>query len=541
MKKVFVILALALTSLMYVGCTDYSDDIQDLQNQINSLSSDKIKSVSDQVTSIQSSITTLQNADTQLQSYITELKNQIAALQSADKAVADQIAEYITALTPVLEALQAKDEALQKQINDLKAYVDTQINDTKTWADNTFATLDQYKETAAVIADIKAQMEKVSTITGPVSQEDLTKAIAASETSIQDWVHSLLKGYYTAEQADAKLATFKDELTADVAKSYEEKTAKVKEEVTEAYKAAIKTAIEEYNGTITATIAAEIATVNGKVEALIEDVADLQSRVSKLEDRVSLLEQLLGVKWSVKGTVNDGAGNDWNVTLVAWNNGAYTIKDWYNVAGYDLEFVANEDGTISVTNYYADYLPQIWVESGDDVDNGWVNIYTAGGYSSLSGDKEKGDLWFYNYRTSGYYELTWPAVTSQGVTVDELVGTYAQNNTYQFYTDAWGNYSSDNDITITKVDDNTVAIDGFMYSAEDNGKILNATVDAENGILTIEPQMIDEWYKLAGQGAETDAVKVYYTGNGTLVFGKWCAWYGGYAYGYSNETILTKK
>lgn len=537
MKKVFVIFALALTSLLYVGCTDYSDDIQDLQNQINTLSSDKIKSISDQMASIQSSITTLQNVDSELQAYVNEFKNQLASLQTADKSISDQIEEYIKTLTPVLEGLLTKDEDLQKQITALNNYINKDAVD---WANATFATLKEYKETAQIVADIQAKVEKLSNVTAPVSQEDLKNAIAASETSIQEWVHSLLKGYYTAEQADAKLATFKTELTDEIAKSYEEKTAKVKEEVTEAYNAAIKKAIEEYNGIITATIAAEIATVNGKIDALSQDINDLKSRVSSLEDRVSSLEKLLGIcKWSVEGTVDDGAGKTWNVTLIAWNDGTYTIKDWYNIKGYDFDFIANEDGSISVTNYYADYYPELWVETGDDVDNGWVHVYN-GAWSSFKGNQESGELWFYSYRTSGYYELTW--VVPQSVTVDELVGTYAQNNTYQFYSSgAWGDYSSENDITITKVDDNTVAIVGFMYSAEEGGQTINATVDAENGILTIEPQMIDQWYKLAGQGAETEAVKVSYTGNGTLVFGKWSAWYGGYVYGNSIDTVLTKK
>ncbi len=30
---------------------------------------------------------------------------------------------------------------------------------------------------------------------------------------------------------------------------------------------------------------------------------------------------------------HDEAGNNWPVTMIAWDNGTYTLKDWYNVEG----------------------------------------------------------------------------------------------------------------------------------------------------------------------------------------------------------------
>ena len=53
--------------------------------------------------------------------------------------------------------------------------------------------------------------------------------------------------------------------------------------------------------------------------------------------------------WRVDGTFDDGAGNNWPVTMIAWDNGTYTLKDWYNVKGYDLEFSVNDDTGILVT------------------------------------------------------------------------------------------------------------------------------------------------------------------------------------------------
>ena len=393
-------------------------------------------------------------------------------------------------------------------------------------------------------------------------------------------------------------------------------------------------------------------------------------------------EAVVEESWSVTGTVSDGGGNSWNATLVSWSDGSYTLRNWYNVEGYDLEFVINSDGSMSITNNYKDYEPNIWVASGDSVDDGWVQLYTKtygsdyysyfsgdqtsgdfyvynyrtsgwyefvwpasgggedektelwstagtvddgagkkwdatlvawsddsytlkawygtegydleftvnenatitvsnvtessgynyvlanadkwicidtkyyegyGTYSEFSGNKDAGEVWFWSYETNGYYDFVWPASggsqggdeggeTGGAITVDDLVGTYAQSSVYVFwYNNAWGTYSSTNDVTIAKVDDKTVSIDGLIYEASSGGKIINATFDAENAKLTIEPQMLTEYYKFGGYDKESDPITVTYK-DGVLTFDYWCLWYNGYYYAYSKEaTTLTKK
>ncbi len=259
--------------------------------------------------------------------------------------------------------------------------------------------------------------------------------------------------------------------------------------------------------------------------------------------------------WSATGTVNDGAGKTWEATLVAWEDGSYTIKNWYGKEDYNLDFTVNENRTITVTNIVVGDDGYNYVAA--DADN-WIAIDTNyyegyGSYSDFSGDKDSGEVWFWSYETNGYYDFVWPVgsgeqggdedgdETGESVTVDQLVGTYTQSNTYQFwYNSAWGNYESTNDVTIAKVDDKTVNIEGFMYATTDGGKVIKATLDSEKGVLTIDPQMLTEYFKLAGQNAETDSVTVIYKG-GTLTFGKWSLWYDGYAYAYSTKTTLTKK
>ena len=402
------------------------------------------------------------------------------------------------------------------------------------------------------------------------------------------------------------------------------------------------------------------------LQAISSDASYSASEKASAEFEVAKAEKKQS--WTADGTVDDGAGNKWAATLVAWSDGSYTLKDWYNVEGYDLEFYINSDGSISVTNYYEDYYPSIWVISGDDIDNGWVRLYTAtygsDYYSYFDGDQTEGNFYCYNYRTSGYYEFTWPATDGgdedekteswkvQGtfedgggdiwidemiawsdgsytirnwygiegydlefvlnedgtigvtnstssdpnapavesgegtislytgiyngylysgfdgdeeggslwftsyatngncvftwpvhtVTMDEVVGTYAQDNSFYFYDydkSEWVLYETTNDVTITKIDDKTVSIDGFVYPAEYGGKQLTATLDSEKGALVIEPQLLTEYYTLAGD-TDTAAVIVKWNG-GTLTFSNWCLWYNGYYYGYGYYSALTKK
>ena len=243
--------------------------------------------------------------------------------------------------------------------------------------------------------------------------------------------------------------------------------------------------------------------------------------------------------WRVDGTFDDGAGNNWPVTMIAWDNGTYTLKDWYNVEGYDLEFSVNDDTSISILNYYEPYLPNIWVEAGIEEDNGWIQLYTASGYSSFAGSKsEGGSVWFYSYKTEGYPEFTWTG--DGGSLIDDLVGTYSQNSTGSQIFDGsnWVDFTSTNDVVIEKIDDNTVSVTGLLY--EDN--TLKASVDAEAKTLTFEPQTWLDWYVFCVYDSPTTSV-VATIADGVITMSNWTAYYTDYSYSYvyGANTTLTKK
>ena len=93
MKKLttLLLLCLAAAAAIFSSCTDYSDDIKKLQEQIDALSSDRINTIDGQVASIKASLSNLQSTDKELQTYIGGLKSQLETLTKTDKDLTEKI------------------------------------------------------------------------------------------------------------------------------------------------------------------------------------------------------------------------------------------------------------------------------------------------------------------------------------------------------------------------------------------------------------------------------------------------------------------
>ena len=245
--------------------------------------------------------------------------------------------------------------------------------------------------------------------------------------------------------------------------------------------------------------------------------------------------------WRVKGSVDDGAGKTWTATLVAWSNGSYTLKSWYGTEGYDLEFYVNSDATITVTNRTTSEGYDYVAANADE----WICIDTNyyegyGAYSSFSGTKLTGEIWFWSYATNGYYDFVWSSGGGSSLTIDDIVGTYAQKSTGEQIFDGnnWTGFTSTNDVTIEKVDDMTVTVTGIMYADYS----LTAKFDASAATLTFDPQTWLDRYVFCAYDAPTTPVTANIS-DGVISLSGWTAYYTDYSYSYvwSAETVLTKK
>ena len=324
--------------------TAINKSISDLKTMDESLSS-YITALQTAATDLQKQIDAanaeIAKVESELEKEITDLgQSLLKELKIAKEAIETEL----LAINTTLSELKKADEALDKKISALQTYVDTQLTSTASWANATFSTLTQYEQTQTDISAIKASIEqvnaglaaletrlagkiatdiqaaiaglrtdltadyvaKIETAVNAVTQAYIsaiskasdeitaayTVAIAAaikeSEANLMAWVNEqLVKGYYDIAAIDGKLSALStrlDETDTDLQKQFAEQQAALeasKEELTKAYKNAIKEAIDENNGVISASIAESVQNLEDKIQARLTVIETNISNVQK--------------------------------------------------------------------------------------------------------------------------------------------------------------------------------------------------------------------------------------------------------------------
>lgn len=290
MKKCAYLLV-AIVCAITSSCVGRSD-IDDLQNQIDALQKNQIATVQEQISSISNTITSLEQVD-------AELRNQIADLKDKDSGLAQQLAQ--------------KEEALCQRISELKTYVEEQLKAAKDWAEATFSTLEQYQQTVSALAALEQSIKDLKT----ELSEAISKAISDSETSMKAWVNEQLSGYWTCAELESKLRALQEEFTEndDEQQKQIDSLSQVLEEsvssLTEAYQAAIASAIKDSEGRISEKIAKDIAAANKvledritKLEGRVKDLEDWKEKVNaQIEDLISRVQSINVVPQYSDGSV----------------------------------------------------------------------------------------------------------------------------------------------------------------------------------------------------------------------------------------------
>ncbi len=260
-----------------------------------------------------------------------------------------------------------------------------------------------------------------------------------------------------------------------------------------------------------------------------------------LSDTVSesfYVEQPEAPIYTVKGTYYSfSLDSSWSANMEAYSDGSYIIRAYYGVEGYDLNFRINE-------NDPSDMFEILNGEMVQDPSNGYWTWDTPTGlsnpsmlksypwynYSYFDGNQTEGEVGIGCYDSSwnwGYDTFTWGGSGSDS-SVDALVGTYdchftgwdyylTSNNGYSYWDDTWTDYA-----TISKVDDQTVSIDGLFYTEQP----VLGTVDFTN--LTITLDFTDTYYYYytvaSVDGHDIHAIG-YINSDGTITFADWALWY----------------
>lgn len=215
MKKLFKkLLAVALVGAMvgFVGCKDYDDDIDALNNRIDGIENGQIKTINEQIATMQSSISSLQSAQTATQNAVSALQATVATLETKADHAADvaalenKIAEAKTALEAAVAAAKAEHAAdkaaLEAAIEALEAAHEADVK----------AVMAEIAALQATDADLKAQIaaneESIAALEAEAKELDAT--IAKIEESMKEmatmsWVEATLEAYATSEYVAKEL------------------------------------------------------------------------------------------------------------------------------------------------------------------------------------------------------------------------------------------------------------------------------------------------------------------------------------------------
>ena len=288
MHQLKLFLFLIINSLFLSAC-DFQQQIDGLQNQINDLNSGWIASIDLQIENIESSIKDMDRLDKERKTLIQQFSEKVAELEHSDES---QAAEIIT----VKASLEQLEQTLGNRIDELKFYVVEELLKERDWTTATFSTLEQYQKTCDELAVVKQGLADMKDIL----PQSVSAAVSESENSMKSWVNDQLTAYCTIADVDAKLKRLESSVECgDVA--LEEKFQALKSElettkdnIRVAYEKAIKDAIADSDGVLTAKISAEIRkateTMQTRIDALWEKILETRYPLEALRMALSTID-----------------------------------------------------------------------------------------------------------------------------------------------------------------------------------------------------------------------------------------------------------
>ena len=158
------------------------------------------------------------------------------------------------------------------------------------------------------------------------------------------------------------------------------------------------------SGTVTDTEVALYGLV-GEYELGVKSISTSEAYSDSEYDKVEFKVEKREV-WRTVGTFDDGAGNSWKATIVAYSNDSYKILKWYGVEGYDFEFSVTSAGNVAVTNAYKDAGEWYYVRT--DATHHLTVHHTY--HSSFSGNSTSGKMTIYNGKDITF---TWPVAVTE--------------------------------------------------------------------------------------------------------------------------------
>ena len=275
MKKHFfnVIAALSLVCGVFAfsGCTDFENDINEINNRLDKLETGTIASLEEQIATLTASLD-------EAHGLIDVLQGNVKDLQDADESMKQQI-----------DVLNGEIETVKGQIADLNSQISTLEDELNKKID------EAVKELEA--ADL-ANSQRISDLES--SLEDLQKELAAAKEELNGVIAELKEAIAAGDDANKALI---DELTKklndltqtvsdlseQVKDNYDKLLAEIEKAVTE-LEAADAAAAQRIDG-----ILEDIEGINGELTSLKEDLAEQTQKLADLIETVAGLEEAVDI------------------------------------------------------------------------------------------------------------------------------------------------------------------------------------------------------------------------------------------------------
>ena len=237
------------------SCTEFDERFEDIRNQLDTLVDQNITPLARQVEMMDVSVEDAEQTRQALEAYIDELAVALEELSEREKELEARIEELsaemsgeissmesdiraqieaqkkemetaISDINALLTKLRESDAALGNRIDQLKEYTDNALSEAENWTSGTYATLEQYNSTVAVMSSVQQTV-----------------------VTLENLVSSVLSRFNTAVNTliPASLAAAKTQLKDDIKKLGEDMESAVKafsSKVEGEYKKALESALE---------------------------------------------------------------------------------------------------------------------------------------------------------------------------------------------------------------------------------------------------------------------------------------------------------
>lgn len=375
----------------FVGCADYDDDIENLQDQITNNATTLDQLTKEKIQNVETEIESLKAANKQLQEALDKAKSEgtdadAATLAAAQKLVEDAQAQLQAALDAVngditgingkisdldarllaqdgrlksVESLLAADGKLTLAINDAQALAEKAYNLAEQTAATAEANKQAIKDAAENLKSIKESLEgQINTLSDKVN--DLSKKLADQNADITAQINSLKSQLNDANEGISangdKIKANKqkiDEIVGQLTELQNQINAnKSKVETLESnYLSKVNELVAGQNGLKTSIEGLKSAneTINQRLESAegrLDTIDDLIASLAKSSDVTSSIDRLREEIEAKIGKLNEEGKDDTVASLIAGINSSITsIQD--DITRIDGE-ITRIDGLIDV-------------------------------------------------------------------------------------------------------------------------------------------------------------------------------------------------